>query len=193
MMLFIVAGGAASGQNSDLGLLLGVIDPRYSVVTGPGASVSASAGGAGQVNYAYQIKGWQNADLYVEIPFFLAGRGNTFSGSGISSSSANDIGAVTPGLRFKLRLGGRVSFYAAGGGGIGWFGNNEVVSGRGFSTISGNTTVTAAFDFGGGIDFRLTRLLSLRPEIRDLITSQSGIYAGSHNNPIYAFGLAFHF
>ena len=193
MILFVTAGGAAFAQNSDLGLLLGVIDPHYSVVTGPGSSVSAGAGAAGQINYAYQIKGWQAADLYLEFPFFLAGRGDTYSAPGIASTNANGIGALTPGPRLKVRLGGRISFYAAAGGGFGWYGNNEVLSGHGSSTVSGNTTVTGAFDFGGGIDFRLTRLLSLRPEVRDLVTTHRNLYGGSNHNPIYAFGLAFHF
>ena len=193
-LMMMAAAGAASAQNSDLGLLLGVISPSYSVGVGPGARVSADAGAACQINYAYQIKGWQAADLYMEFPFFLAGRGNTLDAPGLSDDSGAFIAAITPGLRLKVRLGGRVSFYAAAGGGIGWFNDNEVLAAPGSYRISGNTTVTGAFDVGGGLDFRLTRLLSLRPEIRDLITTHSSLSAyNSHNNPIYAFGLAFHF
>jgi hypothetical protein len=43
------------------------------------------------------------------------------------------------------------------------------------------------------MDLRLTRLLSLRAEIRDLVTSQGSLNGAGHHNPIIAFGPAFHF
>jgi hypothetical protein len=194
-LLILAASCVASAQNSDLGLLLGVIDPRYEVAGGPGAHVNASAGAAFQLNYAYQLMGWRAGDLYLEMPLFLAARGSTSVNSGgTTSSGANGIGALVPGVRFKLPLGGRASLYAAGGGGIGWFGDNAVITGPGLAVIRGQTTATAAFDFGGGLDLRLTRLLSLRGEARDLVTSHKSLSGtGGRNNPIYAFGFAFHF
>jgi len=195
LMICLAASGVASAQNSDFGLLLGVIVPHYQVSSGPTNVVMSDAGGALQLNYAYQLKGWQAGDLYLEFPFFLAWRGNVLVASpGYSATSTGGIGALTPGLRFKLRLVGRMSAYAAAGAGIGWFASNNVTAASHTATVEGGTTATAGFDFGGGLDFRLTRLLSFKGEARDLITSQSSLPGGGgHNNGIYSFGLAFHF
>ena len=66
--------------------------------------------------------------------------------------------------------------------------------GSGPGTNSTLGSVTAAFDFGGGLDIRLTRLLSLRGEGRDLFLSQGGLSSsGGRNHPIVSFGFALHF
>ena len=55
-------------------------------------------------------------------------------------------------------------------------------------------TVAGAIDFGGGLDFRLTRLMSLRAEARDFVVS--GKHLGGqdgYNHPIFGFGVGFHF
>jgi hypothetical protein len=50
------------------------------------------------------------------------------SGSGFTKRD-KVIGGVLPGIRFKLRLSGRTSLYAAGGGGLGICGTDvEVIS-----------------------------------------------------------------
>jgi opacity protein-like surface antigen len=192
----MVTGWVANAQNSDLGLLLGGIAPTNEVSTGgTGVRIQSSDGVAGQVNYAYQLKGWPACDLYMEIPFFLAARTNSVvQGRGSTSSGTDNIGAVVPGVRLKVRLAGRASVYAAAGAGIGWFGQQAVVTSPGNVLITDQTTATAAFDLGGGLDFRLTKLLSLRGEVRDVVTSTGSLSdSGRHNNPIYTFGFAFHF
>jgi hypothetical protein len=47
------------------------------------------------------------------------------------------------------------------------FGEDRSVAGAGFVRRATRRTVGAALDFGGGLDFRLTRLMSLRAEVRD--------------------------
>ena len=50
-----------------------------------------------------------------------------------------------------------------------------------------------AMDFGGGIDFRLTRLLSIRCEGRDYVTrSNAGGFSGAHHAALDV-GVGFHF
>ena len=62
------------------------------------------------------------------------------------------------------------------------------------ASITDRVTLTGAFDFGGGLDLRLTKLLSLRGEVRDLVLSHSGLSRpGGRNNAILAFGFALHF
>jgi hypothetical protein len=193
-LLMMAAGSAANAQNSDLGLLLGVIASPYDVIGGSRSYVSTSVGVAGQINYAYQVKGWRAGDLYLEIPFLVAVRNENWAGSGGASITTKGVGAVVPGVRFKLPLGGRASLYAAGGVGFGIYGENVVSGNPGGGSITNQTTATAAFDFGGGLDLRLTKLLSLRGEVRDLIVSPSSLSnSGGRNNPIFGFGFAFHF
>jgi len=193
-LLMLAAGSVASAQNSDLGLLLGVMASPNQVAGGSKSYVSTSDGFAGQIDYAYQVKGWRTGDLYVEIPFIAAVRDNEFAGSGGALMSTKGVGAVVPGVRFKLPLSGRASLYAAGGAGFGIYGDNVLSAGAGSAGITNSTTVTAAFDFGGGLDLRLTRLLSLRGEVRDLIISPSSLSnSGGRNNAVFAFGFAFHF
>jgi hypothetical protein len=59
-------------------------------------------------------------------------------------------------------------------------------------THSGNTT-TGAFGFGGGLDFRLTRLLSLRAEGRDFVTRAGLGGESGRNHPFFTVGLGLHF
>ncbi len=190
----IATGCVANAQNSDLGLLLGVMTSPNQVSAGSGTRISMSTGFAGQLNYACQVKGWKAGDLYLEVPSIMAVRGNNLvAGSGVSLS-AKGVGGVLPGVRFKLPVGGRLSLYAAGGAGFGFYGEDVLSTGSGSSAITDRTTVTAAFDFGGGLDLRLTRLLSLRGEVRDLVLSTTGLSnSGGHNNPVLGFGFAFHF
>jgi opacity protein-like surface antigen len=102
---------------------------------------------------------------------------------------------LTPGVRWRFTPQRRVSFYAAAGAGVGNFGSylSYVGSGPGLSeSVTGNTT-SAAFDWGGGIDFRLTRLLSLRAEGRDFVTRAGlGGFAG-RNHAFFMAGIGFHF
>src|SRR5579872_1373697 len=168
--LWIIATtGAAYGQNQDFALPLGIIAPSYSVTSGPNSQVSAGAGVAFQINYGHQVTGTKWGDLYLEIPVILAWRGDTFAGDSFASTNATGIGAFVPGARFRFPSVGRASFFVAAGGGIGWYDKSIIMAGRGTASISGHTTATAAFDFGGGMDLRLTRLLSVRLEVRDLI------------------------
>ena len=50
----------------------------------------------------------------------------------------------------------------------------------------------AALDFGGGLDFRLTRLVSLRAEARDFVTGRGLGGVEGRNHPIFSFGLGIH-
>jgi opacity protein-like surface antigen len=86
-----------------------------------------------------------------------------------------------------------VSFYAAVGVGVGSFGNNTAIVGQGTVSDTSNRTTTVAFGFGGGIDFRLTRLLSLRAEGRDFLTPAGAATSGGHNHAFFMAGIGFHF
>jgi hypothetical protein len=99
----------------------------------------------------------------------------------------------TPGLRVKFSPQARVSFYAAAGLGIASFAATSSIAATPVHVISGSRENGFAAGLGGGIDFRLTRLLSLRVDARDFITKAGlGQISGS-NHAILQAGVAFHF
>jgi hypothetical protein len=192
ILMILLAGLAAPGalaQNSDLGLLLGFSIPGNSV--GP-VSIHTSAGATGQVNYSYQLHGSPVGDLYVEFPVVISATGNATVTSGFIGAAVGTTVLFTPGVRYKLKIQSRLSLYGAAGGGIGAFGGNRLIVTQGH-VEAGQGTASPVLDFGGGIDVRLTRLLSVRFEVRDFIgrTGLGGV--AGHNHVIGQGGVAFHF
>ena len=190
--IFLLAPLAARAQNSDFGFLVGVTLPQGEVAVGPRTYVRGEVGGGVQFNYAFQAI--QHAvDLYVECPLVISALGASRVTPGLVTASTGIDLFFTPGVRLKFSPESRVSFYGALGGGLGSFGEIRSSTGNGNVSVSGGRTTTAALDFGGGLDFRLTRLLSLRVEGRDFVTrSGLGGSAGMHHTMVQ-FGIAFHF
>jgi hypothetical protein len=168
--------------------------------TGPSLFFARSAAFIGQGSYAYQLPKPGTGHIWIEVPvtFFVRGS-DTIDGNSPLSAVAwlTDTWLITPGVRFKSRKFGRVSFYGAVGGGVGLF--NEVVNGVSgpngvvFATTSVNPH--PVFDYAGGIDVRLSRLLSLRAELREFVSTENawGISAPmGHNHSAPLIGLAFH-
>lgn len=185
---------AQRSQNSEFSFLAGVSGPTSQTVIGPSVVITGSAGGAVQLAYSYQALSCAAGYLYVEIPAtFTFGVTGSVIGRGAVSSSDNNMTLLTPGVRFKLPIQSRLSVYGVAGGGIGSFGKDETsISGSGI-VIGTIRTEHGVFDVGGGLDFRLTRLLSLRGEGRDFITGKNLGGVSGRNHPVYEFGLAFHF
>jgi hypothetical protein len=183
--------GCACAQNSDLGLLLGISGPTASVQSGTGERVSGSVGAHGQINYAAQLREYSAGRLYLELPLFFGGHASgTVAGSVIGSAGGTIF--FTPGVRFNVAPHSRISFYVAGGVGPAAFDESKTVIGKGFVSSSVGWTVTAALQFGGGLDFRLTRLISLRAEARDFVTGRELGGVEGRNHPIFGFGFGFH-
>ncbi|MBZ5575363.1 MAG: hypothetical protein LAP40_02245 [Acidobacteriia bacterium] len=187
----MLATGAAHAQNSDLAILAGISGPRGQVTTAPTTVISGSVGASGEVNYAWQAL-QRAVDLYIELPLVITGqdRGTVTPGR-VSDLSFKDV-FFTPGARLKISPQSRVSVYAALGGGIASMGTTMSVVSPGSVSETSNRATTAALDFGGGLDFRLTRLLSLRAEGRDFVTRASLGSAG-RNHWMFLAGIAFHF
>ena len=152
----------------------------------------SSVGASGQFNYAFQVL-QRAVDLYVELPVVFSARDSAdVTTTSVSSSSGLDV-YFTPGVRMKFSPESRVSFYGDLGGGVASFGGAHVVTaGRAVSISTGRST-TPALDFGGGIDFRLTRLLSLRFDLRDFVTRSGLGGSGGMHHGLFDFGVAFHF
>jgi hypothetical protein len=180
----------AFAQNSDLGILVGVAPVKVENTIGP-AGISNTVNATFQIDYAVQVALKKSGAFYVELPFAVVSHVENNVSSSISDS-VNAILFFTPGVRWKMFVQSRVSVYAALGGGFASFGSSRSEVGRQITHTSSNS-FGPALDFGGGVDFRLTRLLSLRAEIRDYLTrSQAGGIAG-HNHAAFDLGIGFHF
>jgi hypothetical protein len=190
-LLSTFAGSAAFAQNSDLTLMAGLSNAKTSeVVLGSGSSVTGSRTTTFQVNYARQFLSTKSGDLYVEFPIFWGANAALDLGNNTSVFGRNII-FFTPGVRYRIQLQRRLSLYGALGAGVATFGIGTVLANN--EAIVPSRTTSGAVDLGGGLDFRLTRLLSLRTEIRDYITSpHRGGFSG-RNHVVYEWGVSFHF
>ena len=183
-ILALAIAGAATAQNSDLGILAGVA--RSSFGFGNGRTLTEIRVGL-QVNYAWQLLERPAGRLYLELPVITPVGSFASGGPGVSARLF-----FTPGIRYQVNLQPRIALYVAGGAGLA----TKVQRSYDTSASSGlgitNTVTRAAAGFGGGLDFRLTRLLSLRGEVRYLVTSPQ-VGFGDWHNLSTQFGFALHF
>ena len=186
----ILGSAAATAQNSDLGLLVGVSVRTSGVVT-PGR-VEGTVSGSVQINYAIQLREAHSGLPYLELPLMIADTERSVVAGTISSSST-DTFFFTPGVRWHYTIHPRVALYGSVGAGIAVLEADRSFVGNGIVSSSSDTTVTGAFGFGGGIDFRLTRLLSLRAEGRDFVTRAGLGGESGHSHPIFSVGVGLHF
>jgi hypothetical protein len=195
--MFLLLGCAcwAQGvQNMELSWLVGGIHTSAEDFPGTTNNLEGSVGFVTEVGYAYQLPKPQSGYLWLEVPVTFTWQGSgTIVGSTISSLDRDTI-YLAPGLRLKTPTYGRVSFYAAAGGGLGLF-NSQIsaVNGTSGGVIS-NFSIHPhpVADFAGGIDLRLSRLLSLRGQVRIFVSSPGlgGISGSTH--PTALIGLTFH-
>jgi hypothetical protein len=189
LMLMLLLAGSVRAQNSDLGLLLGISGATSDVYAGTGVQVNAH----GQINYAAQLRETSAGRLYLELPLLFGGHASGTVAGTVTGESGGMV-FFTPGVRFNVAPHSRVSFYGAVGLGPVMFQENNSVIGNGSIISYVRWTIAGAVDFGGGLDFRLTRLMSLRAEARDFVVS--GRHLGGqngYNHPIFGFGVGFHF
>jgi hypothetical protein len=152
------------------------------------ASYNAHGGQGLQLNYARRIVNIEVASLYLELPFAAAWGGNRSITQGNLLHENYNTTYLTPGLKLKLLPGSFISPYLAGG--LGWGGFR-----------SSNTSATSnqfAGDIGGGADFNLLPILSLRGEVRDYYTSSptldvQSVFHGNLNNVVISGGVVFRF
>ncbi len=183
----------AQSQNSDFSFTGGYVPASSSVRIGAGAGVGVAVKGGGSLgfNFGHTIHSWAAGDLYYEMPFVngFVGRASV---SGNVSASNDNFFMWTPGVRFKFPTRSWLEIYAVGGGGFGTFSYHDVrVGGSGISVIT-NHTLHGVFDAGGILDFRVSRLISLRVDVRDYVTGRGLGGVNGRHHPIFTFGLALH-
>lgn len=201
-LLFLIVAGCCSAQNSDLAILFSATVARFDFGTRTETQYRIGL----QANYAWQLLERPAGRLYLELPV------SSFAGP-VGQGSITDLGPVreiarpervvfaTPGLRYHLNLTPRIVLYAAGGVGVAIRQRKVFTVGTaptmpGVSPLYGIRTGwngRAAFDLGAGLDFRLTRLLSVRGEFRNFRTSSVAGYGTGRQYPSAHVGFAFHF
>lgn len=176
-----------AAQNSDLGFLFGASPQKTEIRQN---SINTSAQGSLQINYAWQLREGPAGRLYVEMPIVFVGGSSSQIGPGITGRSGASAFYI-PGLRYQHNLTPRVAVYGAAGVGVQVRHTQlGLVSGR--TVVSSNETrASLAGDVGAGLDFRLSRVWSLRGEIRDFVGSKQ--FLGQRNSVNIQFGFALHF
>lgn len=187
-LMIIVCPVAA--QANDISILAGAYTPSFNIGTQP-SPISVSTGASVQLGYAHRLLPIKGANLDLDVPLTITTQHDGSTGWGLSASNQTNI-FFTPGIRYRLESQTRISPFLVFGGGVGSFGNVEARVGSGLS-LRAERIVSPVLDFGGGADFRITQLLSLRGEVRDFI-SRAGLGGtqGRHH-PVFVVGLGFHF
>lgn len=179
----------AAAQNSDLGLLLGVSHLAEGTIAS--GTVSGSVSASGQVNYAVQLRDSPAGRLYLELPLIITGSSTGTIAGGVVSGTDEALFFFTPGVRWLFTPAARVSLYAAGGIGMVAVARDAGVVGKGVIRGTSDVGATGAASLGIGLDFRLTRLVSLRADFRELPTFVH--VHGSHNHEVFMLGVGLHF
>lgn len=213
VLILQATGGVACAQgvqNVDVSILFGAarsgsetistISAGTSVITvpqGSGPTVAGTTGFVTEVAFGYQMTTLPVGSLYFELPLIL-----DWKGSGSVNASQEAPGSIVgvsrntwyviPGVRWKIPTGTRLSLYTAVGGGAGIFHQQETSIDNPTVLVSAATATKPVLDFGGGIDLRVSRWMSLRLDIRDYVHNP-GFGSGGLNHPAILAGVAFHF
>lgn len=165
--LFVLFATSAVAQNNEIALTIGGYFTRHVHVISDNIF-------AVQGNVARRIVHAPKASLYIELPIAasLSSRAKALAILRGQSFATRNYSAmfVSPGLRLKLVPDSRLSPYFAVGGGLAHFSKSH------FGGES--STNTGVFDFGGGIDFKITRFIALRGEARDFYSGAPQLIQG---------------
>jgi hypothetical protein len=181
---------ALLAQNNEVSFYSGVM--RHSSVVRPD-STKIEHRSAGMFHIANQCATGSFGRLSLEFPIMWADGRYQSSTRALLGRKANTT-FLTPGLRLQHNLSARTTVYAAAGLGIVVTNERVDIQRPNFTATATGTAyrVGLAGNIGGGIDLRLTRLLSIRFETRDFITKRNSTLFRRHNiTPLV--GIALHF
>jgi hypothetical protein len=171
-------------QNMDISFLLGPVPSSTQTVSGE--SIKAGAGISFMLTYGYQLHSSRVMDLYLDVPVAWKFNGNATVSSGSVLALSNNRFYCTPGLRLKFNVHERIAPFLVVGLGYGTQQDYVAQVGNDAVAVIADRTGHFVGEGGAGADIRLTKLLSLRGELRMFGTAH-------HASGIYGVGLAFHF
>jgi hypothetical protein len=179
------AAAAAAAQRNELGLSLGAMLSQNRGLLAP-LTLNLSSGIAWQADYAHRIlTGNQYAALYGDV--VVSGNPQRVISSP-SGSATRDIASffVVPGVRIKFAPQANVSPWFSIGPGYGLY-QQSTTSLNGAPNTAPRDLNRIVVGYGGGLDWKVARIVSLRLEIRDFYSTGSpaynipGISGGQHN------------
>ncbi|WP_321472587.1 hypothetical protein [uncultured Paludibaculum sp.] len=177
-------------QNKDVSFSYGPLPIKSSTIRGTNVTANGTIGMSSATGYGYQVARTAAGSIWIDVaPIF----GLYASGSAsVPGRINNGFSSITAGFRLMVPLQSRTSVYGTLGGGVGSF-SYPVVSGDSTQPLTSNSTAHGIFQFGGGLDFRLTRGLSLRGEVRNLVTGAGLSGSSGRHHLVPLIGIAFHF
>jgi hypothetical protein len=196
LICLLLCPGVRAQEKWDISTLFGaagtssILVPAGAVSTTPAQPAAFSSGSMGwtwQWTSAHRFRSSAAGSLYwyweVPLTFF-------HGGDVVGLERAGDY--FTPGIRLKIPLKTRVSFYGALGGGISQFNEKDALIHAQLTAAQDPSSAHPAADFGGGIDLRLNQFVSLRLDGRDYITPAGLGGTTGRNHPLFMAGIAFH-
>ena len=187
----VLAACASLAQTSDFSILAGAYVPSVGLGRRL-APASAFVGASVQLGYGHQLLATRNGSLDLDVPLTVTVRQGEVVGRAVSVTTRANV-LFTPGVRFRVVPQARVSPYVVLGAGAGTFESTEVRVGGFGAEIIGDRVVSPVVGFGCGADLRLSRLLSLRGEVRDFVSRAGLGGADGRHHPVVGVGFGFHF
>lgn len=187
---------AQSEPKNEVGLLLGALSTGSREIQLPTRSrADIGTGLTYQANYARRIVDAKVASLHVEVLFAATPLVEVTSTNTLIPRDYASL-FLTPGLKLKFLPGARLSPYVAAGGGYARFAESEFRTNDQPNTGQRGTN-RGVFNYGGGVDLRVIRFLSLRGEVRDFVTGNPNFNApflsNRQHNVLTSGGIVLHF
>lgn len=184
---------AAFAQKQELGLTLGhILANERATPSGP---LDLSGGIALQANYGVRIYQGSAVTVYFETHFLANGLREIAS---LDSRVSRDVATayVTPGIRVRFAPNKAVQPYLVFGGGYALYEQSKM-------TLAGNPNPASRFThgttiaFGGGVDAKVWRFISLRAEVRDFYSGNPSFniepYSSRQHNVVVGGGFVLRF
>ena len=188
--LVVTMGLNAAAQKSEIGIVVGgKMTPDG---TSPTGTTKVSTAFAFQVNYATQLIGFKAADLELNIPLLGVPTSDINSSNLFTAKSYSSL-YFTPGLR--LRLGTTFSPFVEAG--VGFVRHSPSSTTLGGFPSGASASTKAAFDVGGGIDFRPSKSpIAFRFQATELYSGVPDLAIpklNMHNNVLLGGGIVVRF
>jgi opacity protein-like surface antigen len=174
LLVTVLLAAPARAQNQELTFSLGGIPGQTRTFQGSAGTEQISADRSFGINYGHRFLDAKIAALYGEIEFVaIPNRGVTSATAIVPQEFASLY--LTPGLRLKFFPNSRLSPWGAIGGGYALYEQSAKLSNG--QNETDKFLNRGAFDYGGGLDFRLFRFIGLRAEVRDFLSGNPDLNA----------------
>jgi hypothetical protein len=194
LLVTVLLAAPARAQNQELTFSLGGIPDQMRTFQGSAGTAQISADRSFGINYGHRFLDAKIAALYGEIEFVaIPNRGVTSATAIVPQNFASLY--LTPGLRLKFFPHSRLSPWGAIGGGYALYQQSAKLSNS--QNETDKFLNRGAFDYGGGLDFRLFRFIGLRVEVRDFLSGNPdlnvALNSSTQHNVVASGGLILRF